>query len=579
MTFKDIKKLFQLKSYSWLLNNSRPFIGRILGISALGVFIAAIGVGSVVVSKQMVDLAVEGSSQAVSYIILFVLIHLVILGANSLNSKISIQLYEKMSYKLEQDLLKQLYSSDWISYSKFHSGDILTRFTDDITSVTTLWVYTIPHVTALGLQLVLAFIVMLSYDPVLALIAFVLGPISILASFLIGLRLKKLQHAIQSAESRHRSFLTELIQNMMIVKSFQYEKESTKQIINRQNDKYGWVVKKNRLSITANLILSAGYWLGYVLAFIYGIFKLSKISFGTFTAFLQLVGQIQDPFIGVARSIPQMVSCLASVERLMELEALKDEQQDNRDMSISHSFNALTLDHVTFGYEPDKAILSDISLLIERGKTVALIGSSGEGKTTLMRLLLSLLNPDSGNIWFNISGEDPIQISPATRSLFTYVPQGNTLFSGTILDNLKVAKSKLTENDAQYALRAACAWDFIEGLPDKLDAVIGESGTGLSEGQAQRICIARALIRPAPIILLDEATSALDMDTERKIFENIRGMSKTCLVITHRLSVLPMCDSVYRLEKGKLHRHLTEDFTRLLVHEEEDREDRDHLEK
>jgi len=574
MTLKDIRKLFQLKSYSWLLNSSRPFIGKILGICAMGVFIAVIGVGSVVVSKQMVDLAVKGDSQAVSYIILFVLIHLAILGANSLNSKVSIQLYEKMSYKLEQDILNRLYSSDWLSYSKIHSGDILTRLTDDIASVTTLWVYTIPHVTALGLQLVLAFFVLLSYDPVLALIAFILGPISILVSFLIGLRLKKLQHAIQSAESRHRSYLTELIQHMMIVKSFQYENESMRQVINRQNDKYGWVVKKNKLSIAANLILSAGYWMGYVLAFIYGIFKLSKISFGTFTAFLQLVGQIQDPFIGVARSIPQMVSCLASVERLMELEALKDEPQDNRDVPLTHGIKALTLEHVTFGYESDKAILSDISLMIESSKTVALIGSSGEGKTTLMRLLLSLLTPECGSIRLSLPGKEPIQISAATRSFFTYVPQGNTLFSGSIFDNLKVAKHDLTEKEAQETLKAACAWDYIDNLPDKLNTVIGESGTGLSEGQAQRICIARALIRPAPILLLDEATSALDMDTERKSFENIKDIGRTCVVITHRLSVLPLCDSVYRLEKGKLYRHLSEDFSRLLVHE-----GKDHLEK
>jgi ABC-type multidrug transport system fused ATPase/permease subunit len=199
---------------------------------------------------------------------------------------------------------------------------------------------------------------------------------------------------------------------MMIVKSFQYENESMRQVINRQNDKYGWVVKKNKLSIAANLILSAGYWMGYVLAFIYGIFKLSKISFGTFTAFLQLVGQIQDPFIGVARSIPQMVSCLASVERLMELEALKDEPQDNRDVPLTHGIKALTLEHVTFGYESDKAILSDISLMIESSKTVALIGSSGEGKTTLMRLLLSLLTPECGSIRLSLPAKSQFRYPP-----------------------------------------------------------------------------------------------------------------------------------------------------------------------
>lgn len=573
MTIKDIKKLIHMKNFAWLINCAKPFKWLIISITSISMISAVFGVGSAVLSKQMIDNAIWGNTaQTIFYIVLFVVAQAIILGTSALSGKLAVQLNEKMSYRTEQDIIKGLYKSDWMSYNKYHSGDILMRLTNDISNATTLWVSTLPGIIALGLQLILAFVILLYYDSTLALFAFFLGPISIIISFLLGQRLKKLQHKIQTAESRHRSYVTELIQHMLIIKSFEHEEKSLEGIAEKQADKYQCVVKRNNMSITANLVLSGGYWAGYVLAFVYGVFKLAKqtATFGTFTAFIQLVGQIQEPFIGLARSIPQMVSSLASVERLMELESIKNESATNETIDIKGKRIGLVFEDVSFGYNPENKVLLDISLRVDPINIIALIGSSGEGKTTLMRLLLALLKPDSGSMYIDIDGKERIPVSAGTRGYFTYVPQGNTLFSGTIMDNLRIGKPDATSEEMKEALKAACSWDFVQESEDKLNSILGEGGLGLSEGQAQRLCIARALIRPSPVLLLDEATSALDMETEKKIFDNIRRIHprKTCIVITHRLSVLPLCDRVYRLENGKLYEHDTHDFSNILLNEQ-----------
>lgn len=573
MIHKRISKDSYIRSFKWLLDCSKPYLWIVIALSAISVLSAVAGVGSAVLSKEMVDNAISGhSSRAVLFIVLFMSVHLLILGLGALATKVSVELNEKLRYRIEQSILKQLYKSDWMAYSQIHSGDVVTRLTDDVTRITSLLVYTIPNVIALGFRLVCAFAILCYYDAVLALAAFAIGPLSIVISFLLGQKLKSLQHEVQTAESRHRSYITELVQHMLIIKTFQYEQSSMERVRERQDEKYRWVVRRNKLGIVANMIMSGGYWLGYVVAFVYGVFKLrgNATTFGTFTAFLQLVGQIQQPFTDLARSVPQILSGFASVERLSELETLESELP-----AVSGAVNGsnlieagIALEDVVFGYQAEANVLSGASLRVEPGEIVALIGSSGEGKTTVMRLLLSLVKARSGSIYV-YHNHERIPISSETRRYFAYVPQGNTLFSGTILDNLKIGSLHADADDLERAVRAACAWDFINELPDKLHSVVGEGGAGLSEGQAQRLCLARAFIRPSPILLLDEATSALDMETEKAIFENLRKIypRKTCLIVTHRLSVLPLCDRVYRLENGKLYEHDTAEFSNIITKE------------
>lgn len=576
MIHKRINRDSYIHSIRWLLGCSKPYLWILIALSALSVLSAIAGIGSAVLSKEMVDNTISGhSSRAILFIGLFIATHLFILGLGALATKISVELNEKLRYRIEHSILKQLYKSDWMAYSRFHSGDVVTRLTDDVTRITSLLVYTVPNIFALGVRLVCAFAILCYYDAVLALAAFAIGPLSIVTSFLLGQKLKSLQHEVQSAESRHRSYITELIQHMLIIKTFQYEKSSMEKVRKRQDEKYRWVVRRNKLGIVANMIMSGGYWLGYVVAFVYGVFKLggNTTTFGTFTAFLQLVGQIQQPFIDLAKSVPQILSGFASVDRLSELEALENELPAvNGANSGSNLHEAgIVLEDVLFGYHDEASVLSGVSLRVEPGEIVALIGSSGEGKTTVMRLLLSLIKAHSGNLYV-YHDHERIPVSSETRRYFAYVPQGNTLFSGTILDNILIGNPQANMDELERAARAACAWDFINELPDKIHSLVGEGGAGLSEGQAQRLCLARAFIKPSPILLLDEATSALDMETEKAIFENIRRIypQKTCLIVTHRLSVLPLCDRVYRLENGKLYEHDTAEFSSIITKEKQE---------
>ncbi|MGI6085441.1 MAG: ABC transporter ATP-binding protein [Acetivibrionales bacterium] len=570
MTIKDLKKLIQTDSYRWLIICAKPFMKLIIGLILIDAVSAVISVGSVVVSKHMVDNTIAGNAkEAISFILIFVGIQAVTLAMSVFSSKISVQISEKMSYSLEKDTIKRIYNKDWMALNGFHSGDILTRLTYDTGSVVSLWLSTFPGMVTLGFQLVAAFVILAIYDLTLALLAFALGPIAIILSYIVGQKKRKVQREIHAAESRYRSYITELLHHILIIKSFQYEDESLKHVSERQEDKYKCVIKKNNISITNRLVVSGGYYLGYILAFVYGVSKIATgTSFGTFTAFLQLVGQVQSPVIGLTKSFSHMISSLASVERLVELESLEDETE-KLPVKLNKKMNArLYMQGVTFGYIPDKIVLKDSSFEAEPGKITALIGSSGEGKTTIMRLLLGLIKPAKGKIYLNLDKSEEIPVTSGTRGYFTYVPQGNTLFSGTIAENLRVGKPDAFDYELEEALKAACIWDFVQTLPDRINTVLGESNTGISEGQAQRLCIARALLRPSPILLLDEATSALDMETEKKIFENIKQMkAKTCIAITHRLSVLPLCDTIYRLENGRLFKHKSKDFTDILVSE------------
>jgi len=568
INLRDIKKIIQVHSISWLFKVAKPFFWNIFLLIVLGIISSIATVGTAVISKQAVDSAISGNvSNAVMFMLLFTATYLVSLAVGALSNRISVLVSEKMDNRIEQDLVRTLYRSQWEDISKYHSGDILTRITDDIPNIADIWIKTIPDIIGFGIKLMLAFIVLLYYDALLALLALVLGPVLMLISFLLGQKLKKLQHDIQAASSRHRSYMTELIQHMSIIKAFQYEEESLKQVKEKQDDLYRCVARKNSLGILTNILMSGGYWLSYVVSFIYGVFLLADkaVSFGTFTAFLHLVINIQQPFAELARSVPQMVSTLASVERIVELESLPAEEvYDYHKTPIKTEKVGVAMKNLTFEYKKGNKILDNTSIRVEPGKIVALIGSSGEGKTTMMRLLLGFLQAAEGSAYLDLEGKEALKISSGSRSYFSYVPQGNTLFSGTIAENLRVGKPDASEIELEEAVKVACAKEFIDELPDKMNTLIGEGGIGLSEGQAQRLCIARAVLRPAPVLLLDEATSALDVETEKAIFDNLRRLKKTCIVITHRLSVLPMCDAVFRLENGKIYEHGAYDFANML---------------
>lgn len=559
------KKLINLHIYKWFISCARPFWKTIVVLMLLNVISPFNLVAMAIVARQMVDVAISKSVyNALGYLLLFAVMNLLHIGLNSLGNMISAQLHESMINQNQRDLVNRIYKIEWSSLNKYHSGDILTRLTSDVGNVVNFWTSQIPGNLALVFQLLVASITLLCFDMTLGIFVFVLSPVSIIVTWILGKKLKSLQHFIQEAESKCRSYIHESVQNMLIIRTFEYENESIRCIRLNQDEKYRWVLKRRNYSIGANMALGTGFTIGYCAAFIWGILRLSEglITFGTFTAFVQLVGQVQGPFAGLSRALPQLATSLASAERLIEFEKLNLEEKVIYLGPTVGEKMGLILNHVSFGYTKERKILLDLSFRVKPYEMVGLIGVSGEGKTTFMKLLLTLIKPDSGFIHLEDGNGHRINLSPGCRSYFTYVPQGNTLFSGTIKDNLRIGKTDASEEEIREALKAACAWEFVESLPDKIDTFIGEAGMGLSEGQAQRISIARALLKNSPILLLDEATSALDVDTEAWVFENIRKMlpRRTCIVITHRLSVLPLCDRVFRLENGQIHEHQALEF-------------------
>lgn len=537
-------------SINWIFALARPIWPGLLLLIFLQAIGGMTGVGMALSSKFMIDAAVGGQisqmwlwSGAFAGVIILDLI--IEAGLTLVNVKVG----ETFENTVRERIFSMLAGTEWFAVSQYHSGDLMTRLTSDVNTIASSVTQLIPQMISLSIRFVIAFVVLYVFDPILAILAFVLVPVSLLLSRVMGRPMKKLYHQTQEAESSFREFLQERLQHILIVKSFQLEKDSQSQLTTLHQERLHWIVKRSHYSIFAEAILSLGYWSGYFLALAWGAYRLStkSISFGTVAAFLQLVEQLQGPLTGLAYSFPQIIAAIGSAERIMELEALEKEGVHSQ----SHTMGPVgfKLNQVDFAYEGEDQVLEDVSMCVAPHEIVALMGPSGEGKTTIVRLLLALIKPTQGEIMITDDTGKDIPINASTRQFMTYVPQGNTLFSGTIEDNLKVADQSASQADLMEALVKADAWAFVQELPEGLMTFLGEDGLGISEGQAQRIAIARALLRKAPILILDEATSALDLDAEERILKAIHEdpIKRTCLIITHRPSALRICDRIFKL--------------------------------
>lgn len=539
----------------WLWKEAKDFILPLISIVIMSAILSLCRVGLAIVSQMLIDSAVGGLWQGVvKACIYFSIVILLEIGLKGVTSILSVQTSETMSNRIRYHLFMHLTKVKWSEYSKYHSGDILTRITSDVGIVVEGIVNEIPETIALGVGLIAAFLTLFYYDPVLAIFAFLLGPIAMFMSYLFGKKFMNIHQKAQEAESDFRSFVQESMAHMLVLKTFCHEEKSGEQFYNLQYKKKQLAIKKNYATVFASSFVTAGFWFSYLLAFGWGAVRLFKnaITFGTLTAFLQLIGQIQSPFLGLAGTLPQLISSAASAERLMELEKLQLEERNavEPDLEISE----IAFDKVDFAYDENKPVLKNITAKVQAGEMIGLIGKSGEGKTTLIHLLMQLLEPVNGNIFLKFGKDNKSMTEASVRSFISYVPQGNTLFSGTLSENLKIGCPDATEEELITALKLADAWEFVEKLPEGKNTIIGEQGLGLSEGQAQRISIARALLRKTPILLLDEATSALDRTTEGKVLKGIMEMEpkRTCIVITHRPSILEYCQRIWKISNGEL---------------------------
>ena len=478
-------------------------------------------------------------------IAIVIILSLMSLGLSAFSSIFNTYFIEKFSFGFRKNIYEELMNSRWNLIKKYHSGDILTRLTTDINNVSDGMFSIVSFVISLIVQLVSAFLLLMHYDASLAIFAIILGPFTAFISVLFGVKLKKIQEMVQKSESKYRSFLQENISNISVIKAFSYEKESQKKLDKLRDERLYWVMKKSKISTFANFFMGFAFSFGYLFAFILGAVKLSQnnITYGTMTAFLSLVSQVQRPIVSLANIIPKIISILASSGRIIEINTLEKEES-----SINLNLKGvvgLKIKDLDFSYE-NKEIMKNFNLIIKPGEIVAIMGHSGVGKTTLINLILYFLKQNKGTIEFFDKYGNKESISSNTRKIISYIPQGNTLFSGSILENLRVGKEEASVEEMEEALKNSCALEFVNSLKDGLNTIIGEHGYGLSEGQAQRISIARALIKKSQFMILDEATSSLDMDTELGIIKNIMNLKDrpTCLIITHRKSILKYCNRI-----------------------------------
>lgn len=523
---------------------------------------AVYGVSSVFFAKFSKNI-IDGATQAKDFDIV-VKFALCMLGLVVFQMTLNItknSLSERCSARLEMILKKYLLdlviSKDYQKVTSYHTGDLQNRMFNDVRLVATGFTTIIPEAAYFGAKLLSSLIYLIIIDKIFALIFVVGGCAVFLITRLFRKTLKKLHKNVQETEGKTRSFIQEILTNLLVIKAFSVEDRINDTTDELQEYNFGARMKKRNFSICANVGLGAVFSVGTVFAIAFGAYSIlfKGMTYGTVTAIIQLVNQVQSPFVSLSGIMPKYYTTLASAERLMELDDLPNETQKNATEvdadKVYNELKSIDFNNISFKYDRD-IILDNTSLKINKGDFVAIMGISGIGKSTLLKLLLGVFNLNSGSITLETdSGSIPIDKN--TRKMFSYVPQGNMLISGTIRDNITFINQNASDEEIEQAVRISCSKQFIDELPSGIETVIGEKGLGLSEGQVQRLAIARSLLANAPVILLDEATSALDENTEKEFLQNLKELKNvTCIIVSHKMAALEICNKKIQIKDGKI---------------------------
>jgi ATP-binding cassette, subfamily B, bacterial len=566
----DIKKSRQIAAHLW-----RTWRGYRLqaGLNtAIGLLQVVLSLAFVWTTKLTIDIAthVRADLSLTVAIVLLVVIMVAQISLSFASRWVRAILGVKATNRMQRRIFARLLTADWNALRQFHTGNLLNRLERDVQTVIMFLTESLPTFVCTLFQFVGAFLFLFWMDRDLACLVVVIIPFFLVCSKLYVKKMRHISHEIRDQESRIQSVMQEGLQHTLIVKTLRCTAFVVDRLASLQDELHRQTIGKTRYTSLSATLLSAGFGLGYLVAFVWGVSSLQKglITYGALIAFIQLVGQIQGPVRTLSRFVPVFIEAFTATERLMELEAIEQEPQDEATSGANSSSTnssaaasaapstlGIRLENITFAYPPrgDKAsrnIFQQFSYDFPPATVSAVVGETGAGKTTLIRLLLSLVRPQEGQAHLYAPTGETMPIGTATRTFFSYVPQGNTLISGTIRENLQLGCPTATDEEMFAALADASA-AFVAELPQGLDARCGEMGDGLSEGQAQRIAIARALLHRAPILLLDEATSSLDEETERRVLANIVGHypQTTIVLITHRPEALRHAKQVLRLAR------------------------------
>ena len=544
-----------MKYLKWFLKTARPYGLRLAFTMLCHILIAGCAVGFVYVSKKLVDIAVavlNGQDAGNALLVwgsAMAGIALMRILLNAVRTYLQTTTEIKLKNRLRKRLFNILLHLQNDGGTRHHSGDVLNRIQEDVRVVASSFAVSLPNLLGTALQFAAAFVFLLLLDVRLALVIIVVVPLGMLVGKYITGRVRHLTHDIRKNDSQVQSHLQESIQHLSVIQSLEYVDASSAALDGLQGNLYGSELRRTRFSVGSRGFMSLALQAGHVIAFIWGVTGISRgtVTYGMMTAFLQLIGQIQRPLVEMSSQLPAIIHSTASIDRLMELESLPREEV--AEPQLLEGVVGVRMSDVSFAY-PDAGenVLTDFSYDFKPGTRTAIVGPTGVGKSTLIKLLLSLLKPAKGSIEV-YNAEDSAAVSPATRSNLVYVPQGNTLFSGTVKDNLLMGNPEASDSQLEEVLHTSAA-DFVFSLPNGIDTQCFEAGAGLSEGQAQRIAIARALLRPGSILLLDEFSSALDAATETQLMERLtsRLPHHTMIFITHREKIIDYCDSILRLD-------------------------------
>ena len=456
----------------------------------------------------------------------------------------------KVRNRMRLKIFARLLRSDWLHLQKHHTGDLINRLEGDVGGITALITETVPAAVVVFLQLVASFALLFFMSPMLALSVLIILPVCIVVSQIYVRRMRRLNRDVRDSDSRIQSVLQESLQHKELIKSLEQNNSTEKQLTELQTKLHSQVTDRTKFSLGAFTFIQLGFAAGYLVAFLWGVASLRDgiITYGTMAAYLQLVGLIQRPTMDLSRYIPGIVSSLTAAERLFELEDIPLEKQGEAIMLNGTA--GVRFKNVTFAYDDESRIILDrFDYDFPPNSCTAIVGETGAGKTTLIRLLVALINPQEGEIEL-YTDKERHSSSTLTRRNFVYIPQGNSLVSGTIRENLLMGNPDATEEEIKRALYIACA-EYVHELPQGIDSPIAEKGGGFSEGQAQRIAVARSILRPGSILILDEITSALDEKTEKEMLRRLTEsqIGKTLIFVTHRPAVIEYCTQVLHIEK------------------------------
>lgn len=533
----------------WIAGNSKKELPMLVLLVIGNALFAVCGVLTALLSKNIIDSAQSGNRGGlIKFGLVLLAIFIVQMALRMLMKSLEVRIQGRIEIRIKTDLFSSIFKKDYMKMSRIHSGELMTRLTSDISVVTDGIVTILPSVVSMATKLIGALVLLFVLDKAFAFILAAAGVVLFLFTRVFRGKMKSLHKRVQETDGSVRSFMQEAIESMLVVKIFDVEEKIRNQSTEIQNENYDAKIVRNRWSIFANIGFSMAFSFGYLFAIVWSGFRLlnGSISFGTLTALIQLVNQVQTPVTSLSGILPKYYSMLASADRIIEIENMPESKALNTPeidtKKLYEELESVKFENVTFGYSRD-TVIENSSLCINKGDFVVISGISGIGKSTLFKLMVGVLAPISGEV-FMISGGKKIPVDKFTRPLFAYVPQGNMLMSGTIRDNIKFINDKATDAEVLESAKISCAYDFINDLPRGLDTVLYENGKGLSEGQIQRLAVARAVLSRAPIILLDEATSALDETTEAAMLKNIKALkNKTCVIISHKQAAYNICDS------------------------------------